>query len=295
MPSPSVSLITPSYHADLQRCELLCETVDRHVTGFDTHYIVVGDEDVPLFEKLAGPGRQVIASSSLLPRMLPLPKWRGRRYWWSPQIRLPIYGWHLQQLRKFAMTAAQDSDRVIFADSDCVFCRPTDMQALVCGEKVPHFQVPGDINATRPRHVTWWKNAHRVLGLDAPDLPGNDYIGPLIVWDRDTVRKILSRIERVSGLPWWVGLARQRHFSEYLTYGIAVANDPELAARHELTNRNYCLTYWAGPKLDKAGLIDFMKDLQPYQHAITIQSHTATPLDVIRDVAFGDTPRGANA
>lgn len=289
MQSPAVSLITPSYNADFGRCELLCETIDRHVTGFETHYIVVGDEDLGLFQRLGRANRKIVASSSLLPPLHPLPKWRGRRYWWSPQIRLPVYGWHLQQLRKFAMTAAQHSDRVIFADSDCVFCKPTDLKALVCGGKVPHFHTPGDIDASRPRHVTWWRNAHAILGLEVPDLPGDDFIGPLIVWDRETVRTVLARIEAVGGLPWWVGLARQRHFSEYLTYGIAVANDPDLSARHELTTQNFCLTYWAGPQLDKAGLAAFMKEMQPFQHAITIQSHTATPLDIIREVALGFT------
>jgi hypothetical protein len=293
MQPTSVSLITPSYHADLERCELLCETVDRYVTGYDTHYIVVGDEDQALFEPLAGPGRRIVASSSLLPPLMPLPKWRGRRYWWSPQIRLPVYGWHLQQLRKYAMAAAQDSDRVIFADSDCVFCKPTDMRELAGQPKAPHFHAPDDINAARPNHVRWWRNAHAILGIEPPSLPGDDFIGPLIVWDRATVRSVLERIETVTGKPWWVGFARQRQFSEYLTYGIAVANDPELAKRHQRTTVNPCLTYWAGPQLDRAGLIAFMKDMQPFHHAITIQSHTATPLDVFRDVALNTAARDA--
>ncbi|WP_428687146.1 DUF6492 family protein [Roseibium sp.] len=289
MQTPSVSFITPSYSLDLHRCELLCESMDRFVTGYDMHFIVVGDEDIELFSHLKSANRKVVASSELLPRLWPVGKWRGRRYWWSPQIGLPVYGWHLQQLRKFAMTAAQDSDRVMFADSDCVFCRPTDMKVLAGGENTPHFHTKGDINSSRPNHVKWWRNAHRILGLDVPDLPGDDYIGPMIVWDRKTVISVLSRIETACGRSWWAGLARQRDFSEYLTYGTAVAADADLAGRHELTEINNCLTYWGGPQLDRKGLISFMKEMQPHHYAITIQSHTATPLETIREVAFADT------
>ncbi|PVB60672.1 DUF6492 family protein [Labrenzia sp. 011] len=288
MQTPSVSIVTPSYSNDLQRCELLCETIDRFVTGYEHHFIVVGDEDLDIFRHLSGPARTVVPSSQLLPRLLPLPKWRGRRYWWSPRIRLPVYGWHLQQLRKFAMAAAQQSDRVLFMDSDGVFCRPTDLGQLAGQPKSPLFHSPGDINPSRPHHVRWWRNAHRILGLEIPALPGDDFIGPMIVWERETVKGLLARIESVCGCPWWVGLARQRHFSEYLIYGIAVASDPVLAARHERTCVSHCLTYWGGPQLDKAGLISFMEGLQPSQHAITIQSHTATPLRIIREVALAE-------
>ncbi|POF34314.1 DUF6492 family protein [Roseibium marinum] len=291
MQTPSVSIVTPSYHNDLRRCELLCETIDRLVTGFDHHFIVVGDEDLEIFRHLSGPKRSIVPSSDLLPRFWPLPKWRGRRYWWSPRIRLPVYGWHLQQLRKFAMTADQESDRVLFIDSDGVFCRPTDLRKLAGRPKSPLFYSGGDINPSRPNHVRWWKNAHKILGIDVPALPGDDFIGPMIVWERQTVKALLARIESVCGCPWWAGLARQRHFSEYLIYGIAVASDPALAERHELISISHCLTYWGGPQLDKAGLTSFMDGLQSHHHAITIQSHTETPLQTIREVVLEQSER----
>jgi hypothetical protein len=44
-------LITPTYRPDLGRCALLCESVDRHVTSFAKHYLIVADDDVRLFAK----------------------------------------------------------------------------------------------------------------------------------------------------------------------------------------------------------------------------------------------------
>lgn len=283
----SISLVTPSYSGDFDCCKLLCESIDRHVTGHDMHYIVVGDEDAALFAPLNGPRRRVVLSSSLLPKFWALPKWRGRRYWWSPAIHLPVYGWHLQQLRKIAMTLAQSSERVMCVDSDNVFCRPLDLSEIAATPRLAHYVEPGAINQSRPNHVRWWQNAHRVLGMPDPVLPGDDFIGPMTLWERETVKVMTRQIETVSGLPWWQALARQRHFSEYLVYGAAVASDPTLAARHERVSQSRCLTYWVGPPLDRAGLRALIASLLPHQCAITIQSHTQTPIEIIREVAIG--------
>ncbi|CDM62807.1 MULTISPECIES: DUF6492 family protein [Rhizobium] len=283
----SISLITPSYRGDLDSCRLLCDSIDRYVTGYDVHYLVIGDEDADVFAGFEGKRRRVIVSSSLLPPLWSLPKWRGRRYWWAPQLRLPIYGWHLQQMRKIAMTLAQPSERVMCIDSDNCFCRPLDLSATASTPKLAHYSAPGDVNRSRPSHVRWWQNAHRLLGLSAPALPGDDFISQMVLWERRTVVAMVKRIEAASGLGWWQALARIRHFSEYLIYGIFVANDAELAERHERVLQSPCLTYWQGPALDRAGLAAFVDGLRPDQTTIAIQSHTCTPIEVIREVALG--------
>ncbi|MEM9633942.1 MAG: DUF6492 family protein [Pseudomonadota bacterium] len=283
---PSISIMTPSYFADLRRCELLCESIDLFVSGYDYHYIVVGDEDLELFQHLDDSKRKVVASSALLPKLLPVMKWRGRQYWWSPQVRIPIYGWHLQQLRKFALTRAQDSDRVIFTDSDCVFCSPIDLRDYAAQVTSPLFMTPGHVNDLRPDHVRWWRNAHKCLGYTEHELPGDDFIGPLVVWEKETVTSLMKRIEKVCGCAWWLALARQRQFSEYTIYGIAVVNEPELSIRHEFVTDNHCLTYWDGKHLDREGLSSFLMDLKPHHFAVTIQSHTGTPIDLIREIVL---------
>ncbi|MBW9114071.1 hypothetical protein JNB88_10515 [Rhizobium cauense] len=284
---PSISLITPSYRGDLDSCRLLCDSIDRYVTGYDVHYIVVGDEDAEAFAALEGERRRVVVSSSLFPPLWPLPKWRGRRYWWAPFLRLPIYGWHLQQLRKIAMTLAQPSERVMCIDSDNCFCRPLDLSLAATAPRLSHYVALGDVNQSRPSHVRWWQNAHRLLGLSTPSLPGDDFISQMVLWERKSVEAMTKRIERASNLPWWQAMARIRHFSEYLIYGVAVATDAELAERHERVSQSPCLTYWQGPALDGAGLAAFVKGLRADQTTIAIQSHTRTPIEVIREVALG--------
>lgn len=283
----SISLITPSYSGDFAACQLLCASIDRLVSGFDMHYIVVGDEDAALFAALGGPKRRVVSNGDLLPKFWSIGRWRGRRYSWAPGLGLPVYGWHLQQLRKIAMTLAQESEWVMCVDSDNCFVRPFDLSTVTVSNKVPHFVTPAGITSDRPNHVTWLGNAYALFGLPAPTLPADDFIGPMIVWERETVGQMVQKIESFSGNTWWSTIARQRQFSEYLIYAAAVASDPAIAERHEQTTQSWCLTYWEGPALDDKGLADFIGQLAPHQNSITIQSHTHTPADVIRRAVLG--------
>jgi hypothetical protein len=63
----SVGLVTPTYGRDLERCALLCESVDRYVTSFTKHYLIVADEELPLFARFNGTRREVMPHSQLLP------------------------------------------------------------------------------------------------------------------------------------------------------------------------------------------------------------------------------------
>lgn len=284
----SLSLITPSFRRDLEACRLLCDSMDRFVTGYSTHYLVVPREDVALFAPLAGPKRVVVDEHALLQAgLMQLPvKWKGRSYFWAPWLGRPIFGWHLQQLRKIAMTLAQPDARVMHIDSDNCFVRPFDVAPFAEGQ-VPLFLGPGVVDEARlPDHVAWLRNAHKLLGLEPPVLPGDDYVGPMIVWDRGAVAAMTQRIETVTGQPWLRAVARTGNFSEYMLYGAMVASDAALAAGHRIVHESLCLTYWNGPALDGAGLRAFADRLGPRQVAITIQSFVGTPIDLIRTLAL---------
>src|SRR3954469_21826090 len=70
-----VALLTPTYGRDLELCTLLCESVDRHVTSFSKHYLLVPDCDVELFSHLESDRRTILPSSQFLPKWLrPLPR-----------------------------------------------------------------------------------------------------------------------------------------------------------------------------------------------------------------------------
>lgn len=284
--SVPVSIITPSLARDLEACRLLCDTIDAYVTGFDVHYIVVSAGDMPLFAPLAGPRRRVVDEATLLPRALVrLPfKWKGRRYSWAPGTR-PVYGWHIQQLLKFGMTLQQANPRVIFIDSDNFFVRSFDLAAFAGGATVPLQTDRGAVDTHLP-HAQWLANAHKLLGLPAPVLPADDFIGQMIVWDADVVREILRRIEAHAGLPWWKALLRVRSFSEYLIYGAAVSSDTALAARHRVVTDPPSISYWEGPAMGEGDFRQFIATLRPHQSAVGVQSFTGTPIAMLRAAAL---------
>lgn len=282
----TVSLITPSYSRDFEQCKLLCESVDRHLSGYQRHRLIVHDEDVPLFQPLASARRVVEPVSHYIPRWLhQVPssiRVRGR-IWWISLRAPPVHGWHVQQMVKFQAAASLPHDVAVFLDSDAVFVRDFDVAAWAGGARTPFLRDPGALTETMTNHAAWLATAHRLLGLDAPTLPASDYIGHIIAWRKDTVTGLLARIERTTGQPWVQALCRNRKFSEYILYGCHVDSDAAGLARHAPIHSRVCQSHWSDAALDNAGLSRLIAGLAPDQVAIAVQSFGGTPAAVIRD------------
>ena len=159
----SVALLTPTYARDLELCTLLCESVDRHVTSFDKHYLLVPDSDYDLFSRFISDRRTVIPASAFLPAWLrPMPRMfqrKRRQFWWSMRAK-PVSGWHVQQFLKIAAAMALPHERYCILDSDIVFFRDFDLARYRGAEHA----------AAVPRH----QRGHRrpgqpfALGCDQP-------------------------------------------------------------------------------------------------------------------------------
>ena len=289
--SLSYSIATPSYAGDIERCRLLCASIDRFVTGHANHYLLVEDRDVPLFRDLEGPRRRVIAESALLPSWLksrPDPLSLGRRRVWTGARALlkgvpPLRGWHAQQLRKFALPLISDEDVVLFADSDMLFLRPFDLASLATDEGVRLYRKPDGIRADMPEHRIWCDNASALLGLPAPTFPSHDYINNMVSWRRDTVRALVAHIEKVNGRDWVQALAAKRSFSEYMIYGYFAERLQGLgAAGHWPDSHELCKTYWGGAAGGIDGISHFEDVLEPWQVAAGVQSFIGEPVEKIR-------------
>src|ERR1019366_8061572 len=66
----SVALLTPSHSKDIERFALLCDSIDACLTGYSKHYVIVNDDDVPLFAKYQSEKRVVVPVSRYLPKWL---------------------------------------------------------------------------------------------------------------------------------------------------------------------------------------------------------------------------------
>ena len=122
--TPSVAFVTKSYGPDLERCELLCRSVE--LLAPDTrHWIIVDARDHAAFRGLENARTRIVTTEELLPR-------RVRRFEvygtdkniWLGARTPPIRGWLVQQLAKFAIALVAREEVLIHADSDIVLIRP---------------------------------------------------------------------------------------------------------------------------------------------------------------------------
>ncbi|HLH98875.1 MAG TPA: DUF6492 family protein [Xanthobacteraceae bacterium] len=283
----NLGLVTPTYERDLERCELLCESVDRHVTSFSRHYLIVLDEELPLFTKLNTARREVLPLSLLLPSWLkPLPRYmrrKHRRYWWSLRA-LPVSGWHVQQFVKINAVNLLSEARFCLLDSDVVFFRPFDMSQFAEPNALPLLQRPRAIASDAPLHAPWIRSTHGLLGLNEPAFPADDFIGHIIAWDQHAVRAMIERIEHVTGCDWVEALARRRDISEYLLYGHFVASTPRFACEHRPTAKELCLSYWDSAALDESKIERMLRGAASRYVAFSAASFSDTPVERLRAV-----------
>ena len=275
--------MTPSYREDLERSALLFGSVDRHVTSFERHYVIVNDDDLPLFRPFHRGRRVVLPASDFLPRWLhrvPRLRRRNRRYWWSTRAR-PVSGWHTQQLVKIQAAASLPEDRFCVIDSDNVFFRDFDVATIANPNILPVHVYRNGVGEHRPRHLRWVRTAHRLLGLEAPSFPADDYIDNIIVWDKAIVNAMIARIEALSRREWAEALCRVRNFSEYTIYGTFITREASLAGRFEVTTDSFCRAYWDDDALGERDIMAMLKSAAPHEVALCVQSFNPTPLSTI--------------
>ncbi len=280
-----VALLTPTYGRDLELCTLLCESVDRHVSLFSKHYLLVPDCDVPLFSHFESERRIVLPASQFLPKWLrPLPsifQRKRRQFWWSFRAK-PASGWHVQQILKIAATISLPHQRFCVLDSDVVFFRDFDLSRFEYPGTIPLLTVPDAITSTQIRHARWIETSHQLLGLPTPPLPASDFIGHIIFWDQQTMRAMASKIEAVTHLGWIEALCRVREFSEYMLYGYFAQNDAKFAVEHTATLRTGCVSYWDSPELNEIELNRLLAGADQHDFAFSATSFSGTPVSIIR-------------
>ena len=284
MSDGSVALVTPSYAGDFERCRLLCDSMDAHVSGHTRHLILVEDADAELFSVLAGPRREIVRETDILDASLHPVTLAGRRLWLSFRVP-PLRGWHVQQLRRIAVAHHADEAAFLYCDSDMAFARPFDVGALWRGGELRLYRndqgITVELAEKELDHLVWTRRAHAMLGLPGPRFPAHDYINNLVSWRRESVLAMCARIEEVVGIPWWRAIARRRLFSECQIYG-AFADGVRGGAGHWTTGHPLCLTRWFGEALDEGEMRDLLDTMAPDQVALGIQSFTGSDPTLLR-------------
>jgi hypothetical protein len=291
----TVALLTPSHRKDIDRLALLCESIDRHVIGHEKHYVIVNDDDMPLFSRFNSARRVVLPGSQFLPKWLKLvPPFllrKGRRVWWSFRSG-PVHGWHIQQLLKIAAASSLPEERFRIVDSDNVFFRPFDVRAYAGGARVPLYVDRGAIEADAPLHAIWTRNCDQLLGQARTAFPADDYIGNVIVWDKRAVQDLTKAIAAATKTEWQVALCKTRALSEYLLYGHFVRGSQSHFQAHEIVTNSLASAYWEEKPLDRESIALMIEQAPKTKVALCIESFLNTSVSAIRE-AVGLSPAGS--
>jgi hypothetical protein len=287
------ALITCSYAPDLEACRVLCRTVAEHVDGAIEHVLLVPRRDAAAFGEVAGDRSRVVCVEDLLPGWLH--RVPGSSKWWWSLKSWPVRGWIVQQLVKLSASEATDAEVLAFADSDVVFIRPVAAADLRAGDAVRLYAHPD--RGRGGRHGNWNRVAGRLLGIDAADYHGADFITQLVTWRRDVLIGLQQRLAERSGKPWQVTLARELDFSEYVLYGVYATRVLGDASGHAPTPVELCHCSWHHHRYGDAGEMDvpaFMQQLEPHHRAVLIQSNLGVDPSWYRRLADGElTPESA--
>ena len=283
------AIVTASYAPDFERCAVLCETVDRHATGYECHYLLVDAPDRDLFAQLEGPKRRIVTDTELLPwwlRRLPAAvSPRGRRLWIGPAT-VPLRGWHVQQLMRIAIAHRLDVDGLLYCDSDTAFVKPFDVNRIWRdGEMRLYREFDGALTA-EAEHLVWARHAERSLAVKAGSAERHDYVCSFVSWKRQTVVDMCAHIEKMRRRPWMSVIGSDRKFSECMIYGAYV--DAVLGgAGHFHDPVTYCPMKWFKPAPNRGEMVAMLDDLSLSQVAIGVQSFVPIPVDEFRDVVTG--------
>ena len=287
-----VALLTPTYGRDLELCTLLCESVDRHVTSFSKHYLLVPDCDLPLFAPLRERApRSFIPASTFLPDWLrPLPRFiqrKRRQFWWSLRAK-PVSGWHVQQFLKIAATISLPHQRYCILDSDIVFFRDFDLSRF----EYPNRNSAADHARRGDRRLS--------RAIRAGSRPAIGCLG----CRRRRFRHPISSATSSSGTSrrrarWCRGsrpspvstgsrrCAGPANSPNTCCTAISCRTTPAFAASHTLTSRTPCVSYWDSPKLDKGELNQLLRGADKDDVAFSVASFSGTPVQTIR-AAIGE-------
>jgi hypothetical protein len=280
----TTAIVTSSYAGDLERFALLCETMDHFASGHTRHLVLVASKDVALFQRFAGPKREIIDEADLLPfwlRRLSDPTAKFKRDVWLSPFAWPMRGWHVQQLRRMAIAQHISEDGYINCDSDVAFVAPYDANTHWQNGMSRLYRVDNALEREQyAGQKIWSENAGKCLGLGETQ-SSHDYINTLILWKAATVRGMLEHIQNVSGRHWIASIAKDRRFSECMIYG-RYCDEVLNGEGFYHDSDPLCRVYWYGPALDKAGLIHFIETREPYQVAVGLQSFVGMQVNDIR-------------
>jgi hypothetical protein len=274
-----MTMITPSYAPDFERCRLLCESIDRFVPKSMEHVLLIDSRDEAMFKPLENSRTRIILKESVMPWWIKRTPFS--RKWWLSFKSQPVRGWILQQLVKLGVGEYIESENYLMLDSDVTFIRPLDPACFFDEDKnLALHCVPG-VGQTA-MHARWHQTSAKLLGLPPSNYFGANYIGNMVTWRRDILLKMYRHIENTTGMPWMQAVCRQWHLSEYILYGIYV-NHVLGGMGHFPVSKNKVHISWDREIDTPEKLEAFFQCVQPDHLAVMVSSKQGVSVEQYQD------------
>ncbi|MDX5385998.1 MAG: DUF6492 family protein [Alteromonadaceae bacterium] len=236
--APSVAIITPTWAGDLEHFRLMRCSIEQSPLAALPHYVVVQDEDLPLFEEFrsrqgltllstkevlpeavelrrAGArmladrfGRNVTRICGSLKRVLGWPKW-------------PSYtGWHTQQLCKLKLASELPFETAVVLDSDVVVTRSAAITDFIAPAATVCFAEWEARQVLKGKVRNWVTESEALVGAGQIEDRANIYFDTPFVFDRNILSQALKHLEGAGSKPWWQVLLDRppRRWSEFGYY-----------------------------------------------------------------------------
>ena len=272
----SIALVTPTFWKDLQRCELLAESIDKLVPGIP-HYLIVDRRDRSKFLHLQHSQRRLIDSEEIVGRWFK--QFPGKIGYWIGLRTPPVRGWIVQQILKIGAVDIVPERTLIFCDSDVAFLRRFDRTNLLVDGKIGLL----DVGYMSDEHRHWTEIARQLLGVTSHNGDYRGHVGNMICWNRETIKEMRQRIETVAGTPWPIALGRTRDFSEYMLYGVFVREFLGYEkADHAPSAVPLVKGSWGNAMTSDSAISSFLKDIDDDTVAIMVHSKDPNAPELLR-------------
>jgi len=217
---------TPSYRNDIERVEILRQSINHFVKESLNHYVVVPKQDVVLFKKRFANEKTVIILKqndfvnsqfyatklySLVNYFLPSQSWRLSKFAGRP-------GWIAQQIVKLNIPNIVQEDAAIILDSDMFFIKHLSIFDIVThsNNRVLVRINPLTESGMHRKHIS---NAREILNIPQDDTNFH-YMSWPVVWYKDYIAQLQEYLLQIHNQPWQASLFEAGIISEYSIYGI---------------------------------------------------------------------------
>ncbi|MDE2384014.1 MAG: hypothetical protein KGO53_05285 [Alphaproteobacteria bacterium] len=278
------AFVTPSYLGDLQRCELLCRSMDVFLKGPWHHYVVVDKPHYQAFKHLAGPRRSVWLTDDVAPggmRLLfNIPFIGGRSVWWSRDIGVSL-GWHLQQMIKIGIAEKVSEEGLAYCDSDTFFLQPFDVADLTRDGRFRFYRSKSRSTLDQINNPKYVRACLDILRLDAANGTYHGYIDNFVTWHRPTVLQMCELLAQNYGGKWSRSLRNRIQISEYMLYGLFVDEVQKSNPHLFHTSECLCKTQWFKQEQTDAEVEAFCSSLLPNEVTVGVQSFAGVSVDLL--------------